>query len=49
MIKITIEELKKQDTIVLHVEKRNSTKMERLVEKEAIKEIARFLTETGKD
>lgn len=49
MVRITIEELKKQDTIVLHVEKRNSTKMERLVEREDIKEITRFLTKTGKD
>lgn len=49
MIKITIEELKKDGTIVLEVTKRNATKMEKLIEQKAIQEITTFVTETGKD
>lgn len=49
MVKITIEELKKLDTIALHIEKRNATKMEKLVEKKAIQEIAKFVTNMKKD
>lgn len=48
MLKITIEELKKHNTIALHIEKRNETKMERLVEKKAIQEIIKFLSNMGK-
>lgn len=42
MLKITIEELKKHNTIALHIEKRNETKMERLVEKKQFKKLLSF-------
>ena len=49
MIKITIKEFKKTNTIALQVEKRNATKMERLVEEKASDEIIKFLSNIWKD